>query len=1431
MAETASCRRIAAARILAALAAAVCLLAIFAGIGARQAYAAESGNVSFSVPAKVPFAVKADGTTVGPSAAAWRIENTGTRPLRMRDVAASGFEDGSSVKAVSEAMPVAGTSSRGIWSVSAGRGGASLTPSTDGTIEIPVGGGAGFTWSADLAAGTKHAAGPAPAALGAVSFTLGNAEPVAFAVYSSDDQSLDFYKRMDVPEAGDAYDGKTVTEVYTGFEDRHYVFETEGSNHVPWFDIRKKVKSVQVVDDGIRPYYTHAWFAQMESLTDCDIAKLDTSRSAVFYDMFNGCASLESLDLTHMDTSSAIYMGYMLKDCPKLKTVDVSSFDTSKCQDLSIFFGGDSALTEIRGLGNWDTSSCRWMNLMFNGCGSLTRIDGLENWDVRSVETMESMFEQCQKLQSVDISHFEGKSLKSAKAMFFHCYSLTTVDVSKLVTGTCTIIGCMFDGCTGLTSIQGLDKWDVSNIKECHQAFYYCCSLQKIDLANWRFSPSGTVQAMFYNCSSLRELDLSGFDLHEAESGWGLFEQAVRLQRITLGPDWKWVDVNGYLPAPSADSIPGADGKWYSTTTGQGYAPADIPAGKADTYVASKELLPKVAFAVYSADDGSLDFYKRAFCDVPVAGDAFEGKTATEVYTGFEDTEYRVVSVGSDGNSWDSDAVTDTPWFGRRKDIKTVQVVDGGIKPKSVQSWFQGLDNATSLSVTKLDVSACASFSNAFANCRAATSIDVSGWSVRPTDMTQMFYMCKSVPSLDLSGFDGSRNITLNSTFHACFTLDDIKFGDKWTTAAVENFNCAFFGTKFRKLDVSGWNTSKGYMFRGTFGDMGNLEEIDMSGWTNAGAENEPAILSTFSSDTKLRTVTVGTGWDWSKSNAKLPAISDKNVAGADGKWYAASNGTGYAPADIPSGKADTYYSVAPSTFAVFSSDDCSLDFYNRAGKPVVGDTWQGKSVDGVYVGFETASYDYNNSIPITDGLGNTCSTPWYSVKDSVKQVGVVDSGIKASSLRCWFANMLNVETVDISKLEPAAPIDCTWTFINCRKMTSVSLPDGLTPSLMSDLFYACMNLTSDGLSMPNLNMSSCTRSFAAFLSCYSLTSVPGIENWNVRNVRDFRDMFANCENLTADLSLWDVSSSSSGSDLPRNFNSDAPGVILPKPWQPTAFAVYSADDGSLDFYKREYGKMPKAGAVFEGKAATEVYTGFEGTRYSIQTSDDGMARDWTCKALPWWDRRDSVKTATVVDTGIAPTSICGWFMRMPNLTAADLSNLDCSGTYTAWCAFLRCTSLASLKSPMNFNPIDLSDFVYSCNNLKDLDTSSWNMGRCTNIGWAFAGCKSLETLPGAEGWDTSSLNYADGAFAYCNLLKLDCSNWNVASSTYNVNFNQGTPYITLPKAWQTVSADIASGGDGVADDAEATGGSDVGADDGPASESPSSAEVDNLNA
>lgn len=1204
-----------------------------------------------------------------------------------------------------------------------------------------------------------------PIALGMASLTLGGADRVAFAVYSADDSSLDFYKRMDVPEAGDTFEGKTVTEVYTDFENKHYVFETEGSNHVPWFDIRKKVKSVKVVDDGIQPYYTHAWFAQMESLTDCDITKLDTSHTTVFYDMFNGCTSLESLNLTHMDTSSAIYMGYMLKNCPQLKTVDVSSFDTSKCQDLSIFFSGDKCLTEIKGLGNWNTSSCRWMTLMFNGCGSLTQIRGLENWDVHSVEIMDSMFEQCQKLQNVDISHFEGKSLKSTEAMFFHCYGLTTVDVSKLVTGTCTDIGCMFDGCTGLTSIQGLDKWDVSNIKDCHQAFYYCCSLQKIDLTNWQFSPSGTIQAMFYNCSSLRELNLSGFDLHEAESGWGLFESVIRLQRITLGPDWKWFDVNGYLPNPSSDNILGADGKWYSVTTGRGYAPADIPAGKADTYVASKELLPKIAFAVYSADDASLDFYKRAFCDVPAAGSTFERKTVTDIYTGFEDTEYHVVSVGSDGTSWDADAKTNTPWFGRRKNIKTVQVVDSGIKPKSIQSWFQGLENATNLSMSKLDVSTCASFCNAFANCQAATSIDISGWSAKPVDMTQMFYMCKSVSTLDLSGFDGSRNITLNSTFHACFNLDDIKFGDKWTTVSVENFGCAFFGTKFRKFDVSGWNTSKGYIFRGTFGNMKNLEEIDISGWTNAGAEHDgQEILPTFDSDPKLRTVKVGSGWDWSKINAKLPAISDENVAGADGKWYAASDGTGYAPADIPSGKADIYYSVAPSTFAVFSSDDGSLDFYNRAGKPFVGDTWQGKSVDGVYTGFETTLYHSSWDDTHSSNNNGPTNCPWYEHHDDVLSVSVIDYGIKPYSMSFWFQLFSNLKTVDIKKLDVSACRDWQHTFWCCRLLTELDLSgmNVLQLGNIESMFTDCRSLKSVSFSGWK---GSPTASGIMFSSCRSLESID-FGDIDFSKTEAAHSMFENCNFLTLDCSNWNISANIRHD----NFNYGAPGVIAPKAWQPTAFAVFSADDGSLNFYKREFKDIPSVGSTFEGKTVTEVYTGFETTVYDTIKPDDLNGDVNT----PWFGHASDILSVAVVDEGICPNSMWAWFQHLKNCTSFDLSKLNTSAT----------TSFGHM--------------FFNCFSIKSIDISSWDMSNATETVAMFGNANKLVSVQFGK-CDFSNVKNFGWMFAHCDSLLLDCSDWTVRKDASHIAFAAYNLGVILPKSWQETSdATISSADDAI---------------------------------
>ena len=128
--------------------------------------------------------------------------------------------------------------------------------------------------------------------------------------------------------------------------------------------------------------------------------------------------------------------------------------------------------------------------------------------------------------------------------------------------------------------------------------------------------------------------------------------------------------------------------------------------------------------------------------------------------------------------------------------------------------------------------------------------------------------------------------------------------------------------------------------------------------------------------------------------------------------------------------------------------------------------------------------------------------------------------------------------------------------------------------------------------------------------------------------------------------------------------------VDIPDPKRGTAFAVYSEDDHSLMFYKRR--GVPKVGDMFNFRRVAEVYTGFETTRYWVRATDDVMAHDWTCESLPWWNRRTQIQIVDVIDEGIAPLSISGWFMRMTDLTSADLSNLDCAGVDTARCAFRR---------------------------------------------------------------------------------------------------------------------------------------------------------------
>ena len=693
----------------------------------------------------------------------------------------------------------------------------------------------------------------------------------AFAVYSADDQSLTFYKRFEMPAEGGVFEGKTATAVYTGFETQAY---DNHSSNVPWLSYRSNIKTVTVADAGVAPVSTAYWFKGMTALESADISKLDTRNLTTIRSMFNGCSALTSLDLSSFDTSVVVDMGFVFENCSALTTLDLSSFDTSNVADMSYLFYGCTALTSLD-LSSFDTGNVTTMREIFMNCKSLTSLD-LSSFDTSKVRDFYHVFGNCGSLTTLDLSSFDTRSAVDMRNMFSGCGSLTSLDLSSFDTRSVTQISHMFDGCKSLTSLD-LSSFDTSKVSQMYGTFQGCKSLTSLDLSSFDTRSVENMSYLFAGCESLTSLDLSSFDTHNVEVMDGLFiackaltslnlssfdtsnvmgmhgifngcsaltsldlssfdtrnvtdmdylfRNCSALQKVALGANWKWVGTDGYLPTPSSTYIAGADGKWYDTD-GNGYAPADIPSNKAMTYTA---VAPKKAFAVYSSDDQSLNFYKRSA--VPAAGEQFEGKTATAVYTGIETSEYY------DTNPWDRYV----------DDIKTVTVVDQGIAPVSTAYWFAFCKNLTTANLTKLDTSNVTNMTNAFHFCSSLTELEgVSNWNTsKVASMSCMFDLCP-LTSLDLSNWDTSNVEHLQCMFSTCSSLTSVGDISNWDTSKVVSMADMFTGcSSLKTLNLSNWDISNVSKLGGMFYGCSSLTTVgDISNWNTSKATVMQSIFN-----------------------------------------------------------------------------------------------------------------------------------------------------------------------------------------------------------------------------------------------------------------------------------------------------------------------------------------------------------------------------------------------------------------------------------------------------------------------------------------------------------------------------------------------------------------------------------------------------------
>jgi surface protein len=299
----------------------------------------------------------------------------------------------------------------------------------------------------------------------------------AFAIYSTTDNSLDFYNRDTVPSVGSIFEGKTVTKVYTNI-----------SAATPAWESDKNVKKIvsSTIVDVVSPTKCARWY--------------------------NGAALLTTLNLTNLDTSNVTDMNYMFGGCTSLKTIDISNFNTSKVTNMRCMFYNCSNLEEID-VSNFNVSAVTNFEYVFYSCVQ-ANIIGIEKWNTSSGTTMKSLFYKCASTPHFDLSGWNTSKVTDMSWMFNRgagTIDFTGWDTSKVTDFTGIFASSYF-------TYLDLSSFDVSAVTTFNSMFFDSISLKTILVShNWNetFKDGADTDWMFENCYALMG-DIAYSDMNDA---------------------------------------------------------------------------------------------------------------------------------------------------------------------------------------------------------------------------------------------------------------------------------------------------------------------------------------------------------------------------------------------------------------------------------------------------------------------------------------------------------------------------------------------------------------------------------------------------------------------------------------------------------------------------------------------------------------------------------------------------------------------------------------------------------------------------------------------------------------------------------------------------------------------------------------------------
>ncbi len=465
-------------------------------------------------------------------------------------------------------------------------------------------------------------------------------------------------------------------------------------------------------------------------------------------------------------------------------------------------------------------------------------------------------------------------------------------------------------------------------------------------------------------------------------------------------------------------------------------------------------------------------------------------------------------------------------WLTYAQQIKTV-VIDSAfdeVRPTSCAQWFFNMTNLSEIQGIKyLHTDAATTLAQMFWGCRSLASVDLSGFNTQcVTTMSGMFQNCSSLTQIDVSGFD-TKNVTdMSSMFLGCSALTRLDLSH-FDVTAVTTMNSMFSGcAALAEINLSSFNkvyaTDMEMMFQG----CSALTSLDMSRFSALAPQT---LSSMFQNCTKLEVLDL----------SHFHAANVTSVARMFNDCKSLSEIAVSQYFTLPAECDGTYMFSGCEKLKGYNEDEDGIEkakYISDGGyfternviKPWVEWNDTVGTLTFYYGDYVEQSSDYSLTrfdLP-TDG-----KPEWSQYADKILKASFDSSFVDARPTSCsfWFVDCKKMTEIEgLENLNTSEVTSMYEMFYNCERLASLDLSHFNTANVtnMQGMFWSCECLKE--LDLSSFNTEKVTNMVQMFFNCEQLETLD-LKNFNTANVTDMTNMFGACCALTSlDLSSFNTS-------------------------------------------------------------------------------------------------------------------------------------------------------------------------------------------------------------------------------------------------------------------------------------------------------------------